>query len=679
MRGLSTEKCVARSLVFAAGFLAATSAWASDDPTKKFAAEENTAEEVTVHGASWPSPRGVGDTRVKRDVIDAAPHMQTSEMLSAAPGFFVDHEDGEGFGNDVFYRGFDSEHGAGLELRLGSVPINVPSHVQGQGYADTNFIIPELVRGVRVLGGPFDPRQGDTALVGSAYFDLGVVERGSQLKTTFGSFDQVRVMGIVAPRGLDEDTFAAFAVRRTNGFGENREGHSATVNAQYGVDLGADDHLRVLVAGYDVHSALPGVVRQDDVDTGRIGFYDTYPSGNGQSVHASRFVLGVDVDHLTRHSAHLDIEPWFMWTDFRARQNFTGSITSPSGDFHQTTTTESALGFTARYHPAPLALGQVAELVIEPGLIARAGHTDETHDLAATRLLDASVLTFDVGSYVDLDLRIAKRLRISGGVRADLLMDALDVRTATDAFVGPRATVELEVARDLAVSASYGEGFRSRDAATLGPTDSTYTRVRSVEVGMRMQDKKKRWTTSLALFDTFVDEELVFDADSGKLERSGASTRRGLVGSLLARPTLWLLVSTSLSVNNAIFTTPGDDRFVPSVPPILFRADASARHAIARIHGELVVGHVGVGYTYVAPRHITGAVVGAEAHALNATIGARWAWLELAVEGYNLLGLKYADDAQVYASNWSSQPATVATHMSAAAPTTLLGTVALHF
>ncbi len=183
-------------------------------------------ETVRVHDPGWASPRGLGDLRVTRELIDASPRQQASEMLSAAPGFFVDHEDGEGLGNDVYLRGFDLDHGSGIEMRVGPVPINIPTHIQGQGYADANFIIPEVVRSIRVLEGPYDPRQGDAAIVGSAYFDLGVPERGYQVKTTYGSFDQVRVLGIAAPREADDETFAAFSVRSSNGFGQNRASQS---------------------------------------------------------------------------------------------------------------------------------------------------------------------------------------------------------------------------------------------------------------------------------------------------------------------------------------------------------------------------------------------------------------------------------------------------------------------
>src|SRR5436853_162456 len=83
-----------------------------------------------------------------------------------------------------------------------------------------------VVRSVRVLEGPFDPRQGDAAIVGSAYFDLGVPERGYRVGATYGSFGQARLVGIAAPRDADDDTFVAFSLRRTSGFGDNRSGAS---------------------------------------------------------------------------------------------------------------------------------------------------------------------------------------------------------------------------------------------------------------------------------------------------------------------------------------------------------------------------------------------------------------------------------------------------------------------
>ncbi|HEY6461277.1 MAG TPA: TonB-dependent receptor, partial [Polyangiaceae bacterium] len=476
------------------------------------------------------------------------------------PGFFVDHEDGEGLGNDVYLRGFDLDNGSGIEMKVGEVPINVPMHVHGQGYADANFIIAEVVRSIRVLEGPYDPRQGDSAIVGSAIFDLGVPERGYQLRTAYGSFDQARLVGIVAPPGMSEETFAAFSLRETHGFGQDRASKSASVNGQYGVDLTDSDHVRVLATAYASSASLPGVVRQDDVDAGRIGYYDAYPYYNSyfplnctssscaqpaQGVDSARVVVSAELDHSTSTGSRFVVAPWVMWTNFLSRQNYTGNLSSSNlqpelaslGDLWQLTNRETAWGATASFHAAPLQFGPV-EVVVEPGVSVRAGHTSQSKDLVDPADLDPwdyrenfLLDTLDLAGYVDLDVRLWKRLRISGGARADLLdvgitnqLEGVAPPIPTGALQGsqthvagvapgPRVTVSYEIVPELSPVVSAGEGFRSLDAGSLtrcnAPTlqltgvaasavppcapGSPFSQVTSVEAGFRSEVDKGRY------------------------------------------------------------------------------------------------------------------------------------------------------------------------------------------
>jgi len=694
-------------------------------------------EEIHVRGAAWSSPRGLGDVRVTRDLLDASPRQQTSELLSAAPGFFVDHEDGEGLGNDVYLRGFDLAHGAGIEMRVGAIPVNIPTHIQGQGYADASFIIPEVVRGIRVLEGPYDPRQGDAAIVGSATFDLGVAERGYQLKTSYGSWNQARVLGIAAPVESDDETFAAFSLRSTDGFGQNRASQSASLMAQYGLDLGARDHVRLLATAYGARASLAGVVREDDVHAGRIAYDGSYANfGQGQGVQSSRVILGADLEHDAPGGARLAISPWVMWTGFRARQNFTGDLESSQinpaadasapGDLFETTNVETAAGLTARFHAAPVRLGDVAEIAAEPGVSFRVGQTDQTKSLldptpcappaagaAATpcgylqawdRRVDASLSTVDAAAYLDLDVRLWKRLRVSGGLRADLLAVSVNdhlanvvpagfaapnaqpgaVVDAQGVAVGPRVTVQYELTPGLSPVFSYGQGFRSLDAQSLTEGASPYSKVESMEAGLRAEGMKGRLVSTLAVFETSVANELVFEAAAGGMETESASRRSGMVGSFVARPTSWLVASTALSVTEAVFTTlvPGVSHYVPNIPAVLFRADVAARRRVATLHGAPLTGRLGLGYTLIGGRHLTDTRVGPTNNIVNAGAGLRYGHVEVGVDGYNLLGLRYADDEEVYVSNWSvrpgQQPASVATHITAAPPVSVVGSVTLY-
>jgi hypothetical protein len=672
-------------------------------------------EAVLVRGTGWASPRGLGDTRIKRELLEASPRQQTSEMLSAAPGFFVDHEDGEGLGNDVYLRGFDLEHGSGIEMRVGSIPINIPMHIRGQGYADANFIIPEVVRSIRVLQGTYDPRQGDAAIVGSAYFDLGVEERGYQLKTSYGSFGQERVVGIAAPRDANQETFGAFLLRHTDGFGVNRKSLSGSAMAQYGVDLGARDHLKVLATAYSANATLAGVVRQDDLDAGRMGWGSSYPYfAEGQGVTSTRVIVGADFDHEAESGARFEFAPWAMWTDFRARQNFTGALetsqVNPSlsglGDLFETTNRETAAGLTSRFRPVPLKLGSSFEITGEPGLVLRAGHTNQTKSLLVPtslevwdRRIDAGLDTVDAGAYLDVDMRLFRRLRLSGGPRADLLSVSIDdrlapsllpatgsVRHASGVAAGPRATVEYDVLPGLSPVVSYGEGFRSLDAPSLKEGSSTpYSKVRSGEAGFHMAVLNERFTATAAVFETWVENELVFAAEAGGLETERASTRKGFVGSMVAKPFDWLLASTALSVTHSVFDTriAGISHFVPNVPPILWRTDVTGRGTLFRIEGRALRGRAGVGYTFLSGRHLTDTLIGPSNHVLNVSAGLRYGSVELGLDVYNMLGIRYADDASVYASNWSTRPgqqlASITTHLTAAPPTTVIGTLSLYF
>ncbi|MET0592731.1 MAG: TonB-dependent receptor [Polyangiaceae bacterium] len=674
--------------------------------------------EVTVRGESWPSPRGLGDVRVQRDQLEASPRQQTSEMLSAAPGFFVDHEDGEGLANDVFLRGFDLEHGSGIEMRVGAFPINIPLHIQGQGYADANFIIPEVVRSIRVLEGPFDPRQGDAAIVGSAYFDLGVPRRGYRASATYGSFNQMRLMATAAPEGADADTFAAFSVRKTDGFGTNRDGLSASANAQYAVDLGVRDRLRVLATAYSARSSLAGVIRRDHLEGGRIGLYDSYPYfAEGQSVASSRVLLGVTYEHDGPGAARIEVSPWVMFTDFRARQNYAGSLESSEidprrsaiGDLFETTNRETATGTTARLRLAKIRPSDSTEIAIEPGVYARGSHTDQTKSLlvpatqmAWDRRIDAGVNAFDLGAYVDADVRLWQRLRIAGGARVDLLWVSVDDRLAAaypppgpvvptsrdgvGVAPGLRLTAEYELFRWLSPVVSFGQGFRSLAAERIGRgSTEPYSAVTSIEGGVRVLLPDERWVTRLSAFETRIDNELVFEATSGGLETQNKSVRRGFVGSITAKPNEWLLASTSLSLVRAVYATrvPGVSHFVPNIPSGLLRADVTARGRLTTLRDAPLIGRVGVGYTMLAGRHLTDAMTGPTYHVVNAGAAIRYGALEFSVDAYNVLDSQNPDDEQVYVSNWSflpgQQPASMATHLIAAPPRTVLGTLTVYF
>ena len=120
------------------------------------AATETTLPEVTV-GSRRGDLVGVADA-ASEGIIDARrlatrPLLRPAEALETVPGLVVTQHSGDGKANQYFLRGFNLDHGSDFATFVAGMPVNMPSHAHGQGYMDLNFLIPELIAGIRFRKG----------------------------------------------------------------------------------------------------------------------------------------------------------------------------------------------------------------------------------------------------------------------------------------------------------------------------------------------------------------------------------------------------------------------------------------------------------------------------------------------------------------------------------------------
>ena len=80
--------------------------------------------------------------RISGAEVNAVPFSRVGEALEAVPGLIVTQHSGEGKANQYFLRGFNLDHGTDLAITVDGMPVNMPTHGHGQGYADINFMIP---------------------------------------------------------------------------------------------------------------------------------------------------------------------------------------------------------------------------------------------------------------------------------------------------------------------------------------------------------------------------------------------------------------------------------------------------------------------------------------------------------------------------------------------------------
>jgi hypothetical protein len=677
-----------------------------------------------VYGGARSPNRGASDFTLQLGALRAVPRANAGEMLKLAPGILITSEGGEGHARQVFLRGFDAREGQDIEFTVGGVPINDAGNLHGNGYADTHFILPELVTALRVVEGPFDPHQGNFAVAGSADYELGLERRGLTAKYGRGSYGTERLVLLWGPPSESQRTFGGAELASTDGFGANRSARRGSAMAQYEGRLGTRGSYRLTATGYATSYQSAGVLRNDDFTSGRVGFFDSYDGWQGGD--ASRFSIAADLD--TRSGDILLRQQLFVVDrSMRLRENFTGFLLdvqeprqNPHAqrgdriDLHSAGVTVGARG-AARWKGT--ALGNPQEL--ELGYFARGDSVDATQYRveAATgvpyrRDTDYEAKLGNLGLYGDASLKPLGWLTLRGGVRADLFTyDVLDrcaqqsvarpsvqnppgdasclsqqdfgryreptqrSSTASTALL-PRATVLFGPFRTITLSLSYGRGVRSIDPAYVTQDMATpFAAINAYEGGLSYAGTLGSVDLSArtVFFQTKVERDLIFNETVGRNVLGGGTTRTGVLGSVRATGSFF-----DEAANVTLVKSTFDDTklLVPYIPDVVMRSDTALFHDIPwAVGGHKPRATLGAGVTYVGHRALPYGQRSDSIFTVDTSLGLSWSGFDLVFEASNLFDQRYRLGEYNYASDFrlaGASPSTLvpARHFSAGAPRT---------
>ena len=691
--------------------------------------------EVTAATRRHVPTRGTSDFQIETAQLAEVPRGNASEFLKLAPGVLLTNEGGEGHAEQVFLRGFDAREGQDVEFSVDGVPINESGNFHGNGYSDTHFIIPELVQSLRVLEGPFDPRQGNYAVAGSAEFHLGLTERGLLAKVSDGSYGTRRALIAYGPPGSSTGTFAAAQLYQTDGYGQNRDGHSASAMAQYEARNGSSLY-RVTAQAYTASFHTAGVLREDDFAAGRVGFYDTYDFLQGED--AARYSIAAAVESRTDRIAFTN-QVFAIYRPLRLREDFTGfllDVQEPDqrahaqrGDLIDLQVKETTLGArgSARLSGEWLDLQQQIEL----GYFAR-------HDIAsgfqqrieaATRapyLTEANLDSNldDIGLYADANLRFLPWLALRGGFRADLftynVQNLCAVRSVehpsptspepdvscktqegtlgahrepnqsastASSTTMPRASVIVGPWAGVSFSASYGRGVRSIDPVYITQDRATpFASVTATEAGMTFEGTilpDVRMAFGTAIFRTHVDQDLIFSQTAGRNTLAGGTTRVGSASAVRISGPVF-----DVSVNGTYVHATLDDTglLIPYVPDLVLRGDGAVftdlPWKILNLEGRPARITLATGITFVGRRPLPFGTRSDRIFTIDTNVEIGWPILRVGLSVTNLLDSQYRLGEYNFASDFhsQSQPTLVPVrHFAAGAPRALLFTITTNF
>src|SRR5579871_1510661 len=130
---------------------------------------------ITVQGRA-NSLIGIADSATQGSVgaaeIQDRPILRSGEVLETVPSLIITQHAGGGKANQYFLRGFNLDHGTDFAIFLDGMPLNLPSHAHGEGYADMNTVIPEFVQRVNYEKGPYYADVGNYGSAGSAHLEF---------------------------------------------------------------------------------------------------------------------------------------------------------------------------------------------------------------------------------------------------------------------------------------------------------------------------------------------------------------------------------------------------------------------------------------------------------------------------------------------------------------------------
>lgn len=614
-------------------------------------------------GLTLTASKGQADASELHD----RPFLRRGELMEVVPGMIITQHSGGGKANQYFLRGFNLDHGTDFGVFVEKMPVNKRTHGHGQGYADVNFIIPELIAQLDYFKGGFNPRHGDLSAAGAAEFYLfDFLPRGIA-SVTLGQNNFIR--------GLVGDSFAAGegmlslalevsandgpwvlpeSFRRFNAFGRYFRGD-------------ASNHWSLTFMGYEAEWDSTDQVPSRLIEDGtidRLGFVDPTVGGSSR-----RYSVAYDATHTTS-SGILEVDAYLGHYHLDLFSNFTYRLSDPiEGDqfnqyddriFAGLDISLSEIELSGVGEDSAYSFGIQTHHDLIDGVALR--NTRDRELLSTVREDDVYEMNFS--GYANLDTRWNNWFRSQIGLRGDTFYFDVSsdnpVNSGDDwagilspkinLVFGPWAKTELYLNASTAFHSNDARGVTIKvDPVEGTPVDSVDPLARTLGAEIGVRSNFAPGTTATAAFWYLESEsELIYVGDAGNVEAGDATERYGVEFALYWQANEWLYLDSELTMTEAQFKESGEK--VENSVPVSFAGGITAGRTVG-LFGSLRL-------RYFSPRPLNGdgSIESQDAFQLNTRFGWRNEDWELALEILNLFDAKDNDIEYLYESRVVGEP-----------------------
>jgi hypothetical protein len=515
------------------------------------------------------------------------PVLRRGEILEAVPGMVVTQHAGGGKANQYFLRGFNLDHGTDFAVSLDGMPLNMRTHAHGQGYADLNGLIPELIQTVDYVKGTYAAENGDLSSAGSANFRLYNVLPRNFASFEYGAYNYLRG---VAGQTFDVGPHAKSGKLTLAGEYNYYEGpwslpeyfNRSNGFARYFVGT-EEDHIALTGMAYSGRWQSSDQVPLSAIQSGRIGRFGNLAPTNGGKSDRYSLQLGIrkeDGNAVTKLNLYgvyyaLDVFSNFAYYarhaaggQFEQRENrviLGGDLSRTWDGFH----------FLGRHTTLTLGVQTRTDLIRDLGLYDTQARNRITSS-PDNRVDDVNQAS--IGVFGDATVKWTPWFRTVAGMRADLVFFGArssvpqNAGDTTAGIVSPKFSAIFGPFHKTELYANFGTGFHSNDArGVVSKQDPANALVRTIggELGMRTT-AISNLTASAAFWWLHSDSELVYVGDAGRNDAGPKSQRHGLELNAYWSPCSFFSLDAEWSVTTArLIDSPDGNRIPNSVPWML--------------------------------------------------------------------------------------------------------------
>ena len=538
--------------------------------------------------------------------FELRPKNSAQDMLRLVPGLFIAQHAGGGKAEQIFVRGFDCDHGTDIATYVDGLPVNMPSHGHGQGYADLHFLIPEVVQNMQVYKGPYWAQFGDFATGAAVQFntldrlDKNQFTLEASTVPTQRAFAGTRAL-MMLQLPINDDHVSSYIA------GDFLFNHGYfDVDQKFGrftlfskTTFQLNDHSSIMFSfnGFGSSWNASGQIPERAVADGiidRFGSIDTTEGGT-----TSRNNFNLIYSSKSRGNDFMS-QVYFGNYRFKLFSNFTFFLNDPvHGDEIEQDDARTFLGYNGSYSIPGKLWGMNIKTTFGAGFRADNIENQLWHAEARVRLNPeehANVYERNMLGYVKEEWMPNEQWHIEGALRENYFTYDVEDLLPTDSshtnYTGynyqflptPKLNIAFYPSNDLSFFFNSGLGFHSNDARVVVQDLNNHRLPRALgaEVGTQIR-LDNRFIFSFAFWGMDLSDELVYSGDDGTTEDNGPSRRMGIDFGMRMQITKWLILDDDVNfahnylLNSFLGSELPTDNLIPLAPTLTSTGGLTAR------------------------------------------------------------------------------------------------------